>query len=76
MTDIPTVLHVRASYDPEAGVWWAESEDVPGLVTEASTFEALMQRAAEIAPALLDANRPGLGPVTLEFHASRALEAA
>lgn len=71
-----TVLRVRASYDPEAGVWWAESDDVPGLVTEATTFEALMERAAEIAPLLLEANRPGLDDVTLEFHATRVLEAA
>ena len=49
---------------------------MPGLVTEAKTLDALMERAAEIAPLLLEANRPGLGDVVLEFHATRALQAA
>ena len=62
------VLHAHVSYDPEADAWWAESEDVPGLVTEAKTLESLMERAAEIAPLLLEANRPGLGDVVLEFR--------
>jgi predicted RNase H-like HicB family nuclease len=35
------LLVVRAVWDSEAGVWVAESEDVPGLVTEADTVEAL-----------------------------------
>ena len=34
---------VRAIWDAEAGVWVATSEDVPGLVAEAATFEALKQ---------------------------------
>lgn len=70
------VLHVHATYDAEADVWVAESEDVPGLVTEAKTFEGLMARVAEIAPELLALNRPGLGAVALEFHATRELVAA
>ena len=32
---------VRASWDPEARVWVARNEDVPGLVAEAATFEVL-----------------------------------
>ena len=32
---------VRALWDAEAGVWVATSEDVPGLVAEAATWEAL-----------------------------------
>jgi predicted RNase H-like HicB family nuclease len=38
---IGRLIVVRAVWDPEAGVWVAESEDVPGLVTEAETIEAL-----------------------------------
>ena len=34
---------VRAIWDAEADVWLATSEDVPGLVAEADTFEALRQ---------------------------------
>jgi predicted RNase H-like HicB family nuclease len=35
--------HVRADWDPEAGVWVATSESVPGLATEAATIEALSE---------------------------------
>ena len=30
------VYEIRAQWDSEAGVWVAESEDVPGLVAEAN----------------------------------------
>ncbi|MEW6754447.1 MAG: DUF1902 domain-containing protein [Candidatus Latescibacterota bacterium] len=32
---------VTADWDPEAGVWTATTRDLQGLVTEASTLEAL-----------------------------------
>lgn len=32
---------VRATRDAEAGVWVATSDDVPGLVAEADTFDEL-----------------------------------
>jgi predicted RNase H-like HicB family nuclease len=51
-----STYHVEADWDPEAGVWVATSEDVPGLVTEAETIEALMQKLREIVPELLEAN--------------------
>jgi predicted RNase H-like HicB family nuclease len=38
---IGRLIVVRAVWDPEAGVWVAESEDVPGLVAEAESIEAL-----------------------------------
>lgn len=48
--------HVQADWDPEAGVWVATSEDVPGLATEADTIEALTDRLRMMIPELLDAN--------------------
>jgi len=47
---------VRATWDPEACVWVAESEDVPGLVTEADDIEALVAKLKVLIPELLDAN--------------------
>jgi predicted RNase H-like HicB family nuclease len=38
---IGRLIVVRATWDSEAGVWVAESEDVPGLVTEVESIEAL-----------------------------------
>jgi predicted RNase H-like HicB family nuclease len=37
----PRVIVVRARRDEDAKVWVAESTDLPGLITEAETLEAL-----------------------------------
>lgn len=39
-----TMLEIRAEWDDEAQVWVATSDDVPGLVTEAPSIEALVER--------------------------------
>jgi predicted RNase H-like HicB family nuclease len=44
---------VIAQWDEEAQVWWAESEEVPGLCVEAASFEALEQEIALLIPELL-----------------------
>jgi hypothetical protein len=51
------VYHVRAHWDDEAGVWWAESDEVPGLASEAPTFEKLDENVRLIAPELLALNK-------------------
>lgn len=50
------VYVVHAEWDDEAQVWVATSEDVPGLVTEAETVEALSAKLRIIVPELLEAN--------------------
>ena len=47
---------VKAIWDAEASVWVAESDDVPGLVTEAETLEALLAKLRVLIPELLEAN--------------------
>lgn len=47
---------VSAQWDPDALVWVAESEDIPGLVTEASTMEALQNKLRILIPELLSLN--------------------
>ena len=47
---------VTATWDPEASVWVAESENVPGLVTEAESLEVLVQKLRILIPELLEAN--------------------
>jgi predicted RNase H-like HicB family nuclease len=49
-------IEVKAEWDPEANVWVATSDDLPGLVTEAETVEALLQKLAVMIPDLLEAN--------------------
>jgi len=48
--------HVLADWDPEANVWVATSDDVPGLATEAETIESLTARLRTMIPELLEAN--------------------
>jgi predicted RNase H-like HicB family nuclease len=47
---------VEAFWDREAQVWVAESEDIPGLVTEADTIEALTAKLRQMIPELLQLN--------------------
>lgn len=47
---------VSAFWDQDAQVWTAESENVPGLATEAETLEALTQKLRILVPELLELN--------------------
>jgi hypothetical protein len=47
---------VKASWDAEAAVWIATSEDVPGLCCEAEGFDALVDIVLGLVPELLAAN--------------------
>jgi predicted RNase H-like HicB family nuclease len=49
-------FNVPAIWDSDAGVWVATSDDVPGLTTEASSMEALIEKLRVMIPELLDAN--------------------
>lgn len=60
---------VDANWDEEAKVWTAVARGDVGLVTEASTIEALERKIALVVPDLLlgDAN----GPFEIELIAKR-----
>ncbi|MGQ0677463.1 MAG: DUF1902 domain-containing protein [Rhodospirillales bacterium] len=51
------VLKVVARWDEAGRVWWADSDDIPGLVTEAPSFDALVERITQIAPEIIELNR-------------------
>lgn len=52
---------VQAIWDSEVHVWSAHSDDVPGLVTESDTLEALATKLELMVPELLELNgRPSL----------------
>ena len=67
-------ITVNAEWDPEAKVWVATSDDVPGLVTEAETVEALAEKLSVMVPELLEANGALVGnairevPINLIAH--------
>jgi hypothetical protein len=50
------VYVVNAAWDEAAQVWVATSEDVPGLVAEAATFEELDREVRALVPELLVLN--------------------
>ncbi len=50
------VVKVDAFWDHEAKVWVATSEDVPGLVTEASTEDVLVEKLKVMIPDLIELN--------------------
>lgn len=73
---LPDVFTVIADWDDEARVWVASSEDVPGLVTEADSLEALAAKLAVMVPELLELNgvplEPGQGvPIDLIARLNR-----
>lgn len=71
-----TVRHIKATFDPDAGVWWAHSDDVPGLVSEAATLDALIDRMSQVAGELLSM-RGGLADmVTLQISTERRVARA
>jgi predicted RNase H-like HicB family nuclease len=52
---------VRATWDSEASVWVAESDDVPGLATEAESLDALLLKLNVMIPELLEMNDGDFG---------------
>lgn len=57
MTDVASrTYEVDAHWDSEAGVWVAESEDIPGLVAEAECISALVDKIRVLVPELLELN--------------------
>jgi predicted RNase H-like HicB family nuclease len=50
------VYAVRCTWDAEAAVWVAASDDVPGLATGADTLDELIDKLKVVIPELLEAN--------------------
>ena len=69
---------VNAEWDPKARVWVATSENVPGLVAEAESLDALSEILAARIPELLEANGgiAGAAPAFRLVSAHRAVQAA
>ena len=59
-------LFIRATWDDEARVWVAESDDVPGLVLESGSLDALIERLRYAVPEMLALN--GTDPDAVEMN--------
>ena len=47
---------IRVEWDEEARVWYVDESNVPGLVTEAETIEAMLAKLEVMVPEMLDEN--------------------
>ena len=59
------------TWDDEASVWIAESDDVPGLILESNSFDNLIERVKIAVPDLLDQNGKTHLQAKLHFKAER-----
>ena len=64
---------INILWDNEASVWVAESDDVPGLVLESGSLDALIERIKFASPELLELNGalPDAKSIQLRFTAVR-----
>lgn len=51
-------LKVHLAQDSETGLWYVASSEVPGLRLEAESVHELIRKVQDIAPELVDLNRP------------------
>jgi len=52
-------ITINARWDPEARVWIATSNDVPGLVVEADTWPTMIEEVRLVLPDLLELSGEG-----------------
>jgi predicted RNase H-like HicB family nuclease len=61
---------ILLTWDEEARVWIAESDDIPGLILESGSPDALIERVRYAAPELLELSG-NMADVSLSFRAER-----
>jgi len=62
---------VNFTWDDEAEVWYATSDDIPGLILESASFDTLVERVRVAAPEILEMNRPGASIRSITIFAKR-----
>jgi hypothetical protein len=69
-------IAIDARWDPEASVWIATSEDVPGLVVEADTWPGMIEEVRLVLPELLEVSGKTKNSLSLSFRAKDYLQLA
>jgi hypothetical protein len=64
-------LCIKLTWDSETCVWIAESPDVPGLILESGSFDALIERLRLTIPEMLQLNGGLKTPLYLNFISER-----
>ena len=62
---------IKLIWDKETNRWYTETNDIPGLVLEAGSFDALVDKTRLAAPEMLELNCNYTGPIYLFFEAER-----
>jgi predicted RNase H-like HicB family nuclease len=62
---------VLLKWDEEAQVWYCTSEDIPGLILESGSLDALVERARHAASELLELMGRDPANASLSFKAER-----
>lgn len=62
---------INLLWDNEADVWVATSDDIPGLVLESGSFDALIERVRFAIPELLSLNNSPVHSLNLTFILER-----
>jgi len=62
---------IKLEWDSQANVWIATSDDVPGLVLESGSFDALIERVRYAVPELLELNQKEYAEIPLHFKSER-----
>ena len=63
---------ITFTWDNETNVWIATSDDIPGLVLESGSFDALLERTRFAVPELLALNDSDGNPFILTFKSERS----
>ena len=62
---------IKLIWDDEADVWVATSDDVPGLVLESGSYDALVERVRYVIPELLELNSRKAPSYNISFFSER-----
>lgn len=62
---------INLLWDDEAQVWVATSENIPGLILESGSFDALLERVRFAVPELLELNKSTKPTFNLTFKSMR-----
>ncbi len=62
---------IKLTWDEDAAVWIATSSDVPGLVLESGSFDALLEKVRFAVPELLEMNQKKSSVYRLAFFSER-----
>lgn len=62
---------IKFHWDAESAVWIATSKDVPGLILESGSFDALVERVKQVVPELIELNGQKAVDIRLSYSTER-----